>query len=246
MIQAMRKVIRKIQDQVHLAAVGVKYPKIAQTIRDVKREKLTYLSFHELLNLTGIAQSIQKQNTPGVFIEAGCALGGSAITLAASKPHDRPFYIYDTFEMIPPPTDADGEDAKRRYQIITSHQSTGIDKSTYYGYVQNLFDVVHDSFTRLGYPPETNSIHLIRGLFENTLTVQEPVALAHLDCDWYDSVMVCLQRIEPNLAIGGTLIIDDYFHWSGSKKAVDEYFTPEKRKNYKFIPSSHLLITRIA
>jgi hypothetical protein len=25
----------------------------------------------------------------------------------------------------------------------------------------------------------------------------EPVAHAHIDCDWHDSVMVCLERVGP-------------------------------------------------
>lgn len=237
--------IRKINDRISLTALAITYPRIARTLRNVKRDKLTYLSYRELLNLIKVAQRIHGNNIQGTFIEAGCALGGSAIALASAKSTDRPFYIYDTFEMIPPPSAADGEDAHQRYNVIASHQSTGIDSSPYYGYIENLIDVVHDSFTRLGVPPEENNIHLVKGLFENTLAVDGPVALAHLDCDWYDSVMVCLQRIEPHLVVGGTLIIDDYFHWSGSKKAVDEYFTPELRKNYLFTPSSHLLITRI-
>lgn len=241
----MRKALRKITDQVRLFALQVRHPTAVQTIRAVKREKLTYLSFHELLNLTDVAHRIQKQNVPGAFIEAGCAMGGSAIVLAASKPGERPLFVYDTFEMIPPPSNADGEDAHKRYEIIASHQSSGIDSTPYYGYIENLYEVVRNSFTRLGFPPEAKNIHLVKGLFENTLAVNEPVALAHLDCDWYESVMVCLQRIEPHLSIGGTLILDDYFHWSGSKKAVDEYFTPDRRANYTFTPSSHLLITRV-
>jgi asparagine synthase (glutamine-hydrolysing) len=55
------------------------------------------------------------------------------------------------------------------------------------------------------------------------LHVSEPVALAHIDGDWYRSVMTCLRRIEPNLVPGGTLVIDDYRAWSGCKRAVDEY-----------------------
>jgi asparagine synthase (glutamine-hydrolysing) len=241
----MRKLTQKIRSQIRLHALGLRYPKIASSIRRVKQDNLTYLNFHELLNLTNIALRIEKQKIPGAFIEAGCARGGSAIVIAASKQDERAFFVYDTFEMIPPPSDTDGEDAHKRYEVIAAHQSNGIQSSTYYGYIENLYEVVQNTFLEFGYPPQEKSIHLVKGLFENTITIDGCVALAHLDCDWYDSVMVCLQRIEPHLSVGGTIIIDDYFHWSGSKKAVDDYFTPEKRANYTFTPSSHLLITRI-
>lgn len=241
----MLKISKKVLSLIRLFTLGIASPKAFTTIRMVQKERLTYLSVDELVNLSFIARKMNTGKIEGIFIEAGCALGGSSITLAASKQPERPFYIYDTFEMIPPPSELDGEDAHKRYEIITSHQSTGIGATPYYGYIDNLLQVVHNSFLRMGVPPEKNNIHLVKGLFENTLIVDNPVALAHLDCDWYDSVMTCLQRIEPHLVIGGSLIIDDYFHWSGSKKAVDEYFTTEKRKNYLFVPSSHLIITRV-
>jgi hypothetical protein len=50
------------------------------------------------------------------------------------------------------------------------------------------------------------------------------VALAHIDGDWYESVMTCLERQVPHLIPGGTLVIDDYDAWSGGRTAVDEYF----------------------
>jgi asparagine synthase (glutamine-hydrolysing) len=49
------------------------------------------------------------------------------------------------------------------------------------------------------------------------------VAFAHIDCDWYDSVKTSLERITPNLSSGGILVIDDYYAYSGCKKAVDEF-----------------------
>ena len=34
-----------------------------------------------------------------------------------------------------------------------------------------------------------------------------------------------LLHLYPRLATGGVLIIDDYGHWEGARKAVDEYFS---------------------
>jgi asparagine synthase (glutamine-hydrolysing) len=50
------------------------------------------------------------------------------------------------------------------------------------------------------------------------------VAVAHLDGDWYESTLTCLECIVPYLAPGGCLVIDDYDHWSGCRKAIDEFF----------------------
>ncbi|MGH3995778.1 MAG: TylF/MycF/NovP-related O-methyltransferase, partial [Pseudonocardiaceae bacterium] len=51
----------------------------------------------------------------------------------------------------------------------------------------------------------------------------EPVALAHVDADWYESVKTCLERIVPRLVEGGAIVLDDYDSWSGAKTATDEY-----------------------
>lgn len=59
-----------------------------------------------------------------------------------------------------------------------------------------------------------------------------PIAVAHLDCDWYESLMTCLREIEPQLVVGGRFVIDDYYNWSGCTRAVDEFFA--KRENYRW------------
>lgn len=60
-----------------------------------------------------------------------------------------------------------------------------------------------------------NNIRLIRGLFQDTLQVDEPVSLAHIDVDWYEPVYVSLERIEPWVQVEGTLVVDDYLDWFG-------------------------------
>jgi hypothetical protein len=50
------------------------------------------------------------------------------------------------------------------------------------------------------------------------------IAILRLDTDWYESTKIELEILYPLLQPGGILIIDDYGYWSGSRKAVDEYF----------------------
>ncbi len=69
------------------------------------------------------------------------------------------------------------------------------------------------------------------------------MAFAHIDCDWYESVKVCLERIEPKLVGGGILIIDDYYTWSGCKKAVDSYFR-YRRDEFHFVKQGRLHIIK--
>ena len=54
--------------------------------------------------------------------------------------------------------------------------------------------------------------------------VPESIALLRLDTDWYESTRLGLEILYPKLAVGGVCILDDYGHWQGARKAVDDYF----------------------
>lgn len=198
----------------------------------IKTNHLTYLTYKDLFNLYRAAKSVEQSQIKGLFIEAGCALGGSAIAIGKAKKKDRKFQVYDVFGMIPPPSDQDDADVHARYEEIKSGQSKGIGNNTYYGYTPNLQQVVSANLARHGIPIAEHNITLIKGYFANTLSIDEPVAFAHIDCDWYDSVMTCLHQIIPNLVQGGKVVFDDYNEWSGCRHAVDEYF--HDKRGYSF------------
>jgi asparagine synthase (glutamine-hydrolysing) len=214
---------------------------IAQKIRTAK---VSYLNIPALLDLSDLVSDIEKQNQAGIFIEAGCALGGSAIMIASNKKPQRPFLIFDSFERIPPPSENDGEDAHTRFENIQSGKSKGINGDIYYGYQENLLEKVVNNFREFNLLPEENNLNFIKGYFENTLTVDQPVIFAHLDCDWYDSVLLCLKVIVPQLTKGGVIVVDDYSDWSGCKKAVDEYFA-DIRNDFEFNQKNRLQIKKI-
>jgi hypothetical protein len=151
--------------------------------------------------------------------------------------------VFDVFGMIPPPSEKDGEDVHQRYQTILSGESKGIAGETYYGYRDGLLAEVTESFANHGLPIGENRIELIQGLFQDTIELDEPVALAHLDGDWYESTMTCLSRIAPLLAVGGRFVIDDYDAWSGCRTAVDEYFAG--RAGFRFERRGKLHIVRV-
>jgi asparagine synthase (glutamine-hydrolysing) len=153
------------------------------------------------------------------------------------------FNVYDVFGMIPPPSDKDGPDVHRRYEEIRSGAARGISGATYYGYQANLLQTVSGTFRRYGFDLNHYNVRLIQGLFEDTLKIDEPVAFAHIDGDWYESVLCCLSNIAPRLEPGGILIIDDYDAWSGCRRAVDEYFL-HRRDEFDWIHRARLHIRR--
>ena len=68
-------------------------------------------------------------------------------------------------------------------------------------------------------------VRLVPGLFEDTVPqhVAAPVAFAHVDCDWYDPVRLCLATLDRHLSPGGLLIVDDYSDYEGCRRAVDGF-----------------------
>lgn len=199
-------------------------PDTPPIIADVAAAGLTYLEPAALRDLYQAVRTLELEETPGAIIECGCALGGSAIVLASAKSPLRPMFVYDVFGMIPPPSEKDDADVHQRYETIRAGQSSGIGDAKYYGYEEDLHGKVAAAFERFRVPLKANGLALVRGLFQDTLRVDLPVALAHLDGDWYESTMTCLERIVPRLVRGGRLVIDDYDAWSGCRKAVDDYF----------------------
>lgn len=183
----------------------------------VRARRITYLSHRALVDLYRAARHL---NVPGDVIEAGTALGGSAAVLAAAMPPGRTLHLYDTFGMIPPPSDADGPDVHARYATIAAGKSRGVLGGVYYGYRGDLREHVEAVVRRYARNVE---IALHSGLYEDTFVPTRPIALAHLDCDWYASVRICLERVWPVLSPGGRVVIDDYDDWSGARRAVDEF-----------------------
>ena len=79
------------------------------------------------------------------------------------------------------------------------------------------------------------SKELPKGKFFKTVTQEEikdrlkknlpeKISILRLDTDWYESTKIELEVLYPRLMSGGFLIIEDYGHFKGFRKAVDEYF----------------------
>jgi hypothetical protein len=226
-LRATKRKLRKARAELREAraqlASGLP-PHVERAIAQARAEHLTFLKPANLRELASIVRQIEDDGLHGLVIEAGAARGGSAIVLAAAKAPERPMKVYDVFGMIPAPSEHDGADVHERYEKIAAGDARGVGGDTYYGYRDDLYEEVTESFARLGVPVEQHNVELIRGLFEDTIRLDEPVAFAHLDGDWYESTLTCLERIAPLLVPGGRIVLDDYYKWSGCRAAVDEYF----------------------
>ena len=148
--------------------------------------------------------------------------------------------------MIPPPDQNDDTDSHSRYEEITSGMASGIGPDLYYGYEDDLLTKVKTSFARFGLPVDGQPRSLVKGLFEDTLILQgteTKVAFAHVDCDWYSPVKLCLERLWPHVSKGGRVILDDYLDFGGCRRATDEWHakTPDALLR-RFVP--HAIIEK--
>jgi O-methyltransferase len=157
-------------------------------------------------------------------VECGVWRGGSmmaaARTLQALGATDRDLYLFDTFEGMSPPTNID-VDFRGRDASQSLAESSRADPESCWCYAS--LEEVRSSIATLGYPDQR--LHYVQGKVENTVPKHAPseIAVLRLDTDWYESTKHELNHLYPLLSSGGVLIIDDYGHWKGSRRATDEF-----------------------
>lgn len=190
----------------------------------------TLTSKDRLLSTMDAVTYAVRRGIPGAFVECGVWRGGSVLamirTLQALEADDRDIYLYDTFSGMTRPSEEDTSPfdgaALDEWERSASSGSTPWswafnDDSVHLAAVRNLM-------SSSGYPEDR--LNFIVGDVEQTLqsTIPPSIAVLRLDTDWYASTVAELAHLYPQLSPGGVLIIDDYGHWEGARKAVDEYF----------------------
>lgn len=186
----------------------------------------TMTSIERMYSLYSSVRYVLEKGLEGDFVECGVWRGGSAMMiakmLASRNITERKIYLYDTFEGMSAPTDMDvTQDGERAGALLQS----GINDKENSVWCLAGIDDVKQNMARTGYAQE--QIVFVAGKVEDTLPAQVPtgkIALLRLDTDWYESTKHELEILFPLLVDHGILLIDDYGHWKGCRKAVDEYF----------------------
>ncbi|HET6963617.1 MAG TPA: TylF/MycF/NovP-related O-methyltransferase [Acidimicrobiales bacterium] len=197
----------------------------------------TMTSPERLIALMDATSYVVRRGIPGAVVECGVWRGGSVLAaievLLRLGVTDRDVYLYDTFEGMTRPTQADTSTFERERSALTSwtrSESEGR-RAWDWAFHPDVFslDNVKELLYGTGYPRER--IHFVVGPVEETIPGRLPdrTALLRLDTDWYESTRHELVHLYPGLSEGGVLIIDDYGHWEGARRAVDEYFASEAR-----------------
>lgn len=170
-----------------------------------------------------------RNSIPGDVVECGVWKGGSMMAAAMvlmKLQAERNLWLFDTFDGMPPSTNVD----------VDYHGKTVADRMSNDGiapgekWVYGALDEVRRNLRSTGYPD--TRISFVEGKVEDTIPAKAPdtIALLRLDTDWYESTYHELQHLYPRLVVGGVLIIDDYGHWAGARKAVDRYIEENRLK----------------
>ena len=185
----------------------------------------TMTSPERIRALCSATRYIEQAGIQGAIVECGVWRGGSmmavARTLMCLGKQNRNLYLFDTFEGMSEPGVHDvattGETAK---ELLDHASRTQEDLIWCYAPLEQ----VKQAMSLTSYPAA--HMHFVPGRVESTITEAAPdrIALLRLDTDWYESTRHEMEQLFPRLSRGGVLILDDYGHWQGARRAVDEYF----------------------
>ncbi|MBI1832250.1 MAG: class I SAM-dependent methyltransferase [Planctomycetes bacterium] len=184
----------------------------------------TMTSVERVVALCQSIAYLHNHRIAGDIVECGVWRGGSmmaaALALLSLDSTTRQLHLYDTFTGMTPPAPVDVDWQGRSARDVLRDSSAEGDLARGRCPLQNVKSAM--MLTR--YPWE--KMLFIQGPVEKTIPQHLPnkIALLRLDTDWYESTYHELEHLYPRLVEGGVLIVDDYGHWQGAKKAVDQYF----------------------
>ena len=151
----------------------------------------------------------------GDVVKCGVWRGGMSAGLATVLTGNRHYYLFDSFEGMPAPTEQDGASAHAWFRGEMPHSyydNCSADTS----FAQAVMETTSKPFT------------LVKGWFNQTLPdfeIKAPIAILRLDADWYDSIKICLEKFYPAMARGGLVLLDDYYTWDGCSRAVHDFLS---------------------
>jgi SAM-dependent methyltransferase len=151
---------------------------------------------------------------PGCVVECGVWRGGMSAAMVEVLGQNRDYFLFDSFEGLPPAKNIDGQ-AALQWQSNSKGPS----------YFNNCTASESEAETAMQ-KSRASRYTIVKGWFDRTLPAFQPpcpIAVIRLDGDWYDSTMSCLTHLVPHLAKDGVVIIDDYYTWDGCARAVNEF-----------------------
>lgn len=235
----IKKIIKNLLGIFNLKITKINYGPIDFPVveADSSEKKLLELSgkysMTNLLKRWSLINAIKHtsiENVEGDFVECGVWKGGNLIIfehLNEKYQMNKKIYAYDTFSGMSEPTTNDKNyldiGAQKEWEENKKNNDINLSFNCY-----SSLEEVKNNLLKNSIRKNLNNLKFIKGKVEKTLQIKdnlpEKIAILRLDTDWYESTKKELEILFPRLSKNGILIIDDYGHWKGARKAVDEYF----------------------
>jgi O-methyltransferase len=190
------------------------------------RERRVYeQSYHRFKNYTMIplpnyvdTLRLAKRVTSieGCVVQCGVWKGGMAAGLVTILGTKRDYFLFDSFEGLPEAKAIDGQ-AALQWQHNTQSADYHDNCSASPAFAERVMKL-----------SGAEKYHLIKGWFNETLSRNRPkvpIAFLHLDADWYDSMTECLEQLFDSVAVGGLVVLDDYYYWDGTSRALHDFLS---------------------
>lgn len=195
-------------------------PLTAAVVREVM--PFTMTSPERIAALRQAVIHVCRHGIAGAIVECGVWRGGSMMAVARTLLEigaSRDLVLFDTFAGMTPPEPIDRDIAGTPAARALGREDVATGPTWA---VSPLADVAAN-LRSTGYPADR--MRLVVGDVADTLPREAPerIAILRLDTDWYASTRHELEHLYPRLAVGGVLIVDDYGHWEGARRAVDEF-----------------------
>lgn len=181
-----------------------------------------------IFNLLQSLRHIKYKKIEGDYVECGVWKGGNIILFKKFIENEdrdsiKNIFAFDTYEGMTEPDENDYDiSSKVSANVLLKGDKT---KQTNLWGVCSLENVKKNILENVN---NMKNIKFIKGRVENTLNLDsnlpDKISLLRLDTDWYSSTKKELEVLYSKVSSGGIIIIDDYGHWGGSKKAVDNFF----------------------
>jgi hypothetical protein len=195
-----------------------KDPAVLKLLKEIYRDRRSLLSAFEQYLIYSVARAQSKM--PGAIAEVGVFRGGSAKLICEVK-GDKPFHLFDTYEGLPPASEAD-RGIHRENQYACSLEE-----------IQRYLD---------GY----DNLHFHKGIFPASAAgvPEQTYCFAHFDVDLYEGTKGCLEYFYPRMQRGGIMISHDYGILAGVEKAFHEFFE-DKPEEIIDQPTTQCMIVKL-
>jgi len=217
---------------------------IDKNLEKILKKSENYINA-SLPNRWGIIQSLQhvkRNKIKGDIVETGVFHGGGIIFLNDILKYlklKKTIWGYDTFEGIP-------NINLKKDRILGSKKIKHVKKSD--NMDKNMYPTLDTVKNNLKKNNVKNQINLIKGDTKKTLKINKhlpkKISFLRLDTDFYESTLNELKTFYPKISKNGILMIDDYGHHVGCRKAVDEYFKNKKIWLHRIDYTARLIIKK--